>query len=180
MGLGHISKGVSGTPAYMAPELWQRLAGASTPLNYKAIDIYAMGVLLFQLLTGALPFGQNDLAKLGRAHQEDDPPALTQTHIPQLCGLIERMLSKNPSARPSASDFVERLCMGEGQKSQTGAPGLGILPFLGRDEELGHFTQLLELRGIRNTDLHGTSRHWQDSTPKENALASSAQRSRCH
>jgi serine/threonine protein kinase, bacterial len=93
---------VVGTPGYMAPEL------AGPGPRTAAIDVYALGVLLYELLAGRRPFdGDHPLAVL-RAHVEqapDRPPGLAD----ELWDLIAACLAKDPSERPPAATLVARL-----------------------------------------------------------------------
>ncbi len=88
---------VLGSPAYMAPE---QLAGdAPTP----ASDLYALGVTLFQLLTGRLPFDDSSLGVLLRSVAFDAAPDLRTERRdlpPALAALVASLLSKRPTERP--------------------------------------------------------------------------------
>jgi serine/threonine protein kinase len=96
-----------GTPPYMAPE--QILTDPVGP----AVDIYALGVVLYRALTGVLPFAQkNDLELL--AHHLFVTPTPPRSHAPELDPGIEkvilRALRKRPENRyPSMRGFVEEL-----------------------------------------------------------------------
>jgi serine/threonine protein kinase len=84
-----------GTPAYMAPE---QLAGG---LIAPCVDVWAVGVMLFELVTGTLPF---ERFSGGRCPQlvETAPRARSRTPIsPQLDDLIARCLSRDPARRPT-------------------------------------------------------------------------------
>lgn len=98
---------VLGTPAYMAPEL---LAGqAPSP----ASDLYALGVMLFQLLAARLPFEASGLGELLRAvattPAPDLPPLVPPPHdasLPALAELVRALLAKAPAQRPPSASAV--------------------------------------------------------------------------
>jgi serine/threonine protein kinase len=86
---------ISGTPGYMAPEV-MRGERASGPA-----DVYAVGVVLYELVTGVHPFPGRGLALLG-AHLDQPAPALDRG--PRwLRAAVKRMLAKSPTARPPAT-----------------------------------------------------------------------------
>lgn len=96
-----------GTPAYMSPE---QCRGAKT-LDGKA-DVYSLGVMMYQLLAGQLPFdGEADGAILGMQMYEEPPPLLKlapQVSRP-VAALVHRMLRKRAEERPSAKEVAEVL-----------------------------------------------------------------------
>ena len=88
-----------GTPPYMSPEqcLGQPVAAAS--------DIYSLGGLLCELLTGDQPFFATDSMPLRAHHLQTAPPSLRARRPeipPAIDALVTSMLAKDPSARPSA------------------------------------------------------------------------------
>jgi hypothetical protein len=100
--------GSMGTPAYMAPEQIQ----GSEHIDHRA-DIYALGVTLYQMLTGRLPFADDNPAALVLAHLQLPPPD-PRTLVPALsdsvAGAVLRALAKNPEQRyPTAGELVEAL-----------------------------------------------------------------------
>jgi serine/threonine-protein kinase len=88
---------VMGTPAYLAPE--QAISSAAlTP----AVDSYALGVLLFQLATGKLPFTADTPTAVVLKHLYDTPPLVTQLRPelpPALDAVLQRALEKEPELR---------------------------------------------------------------------------------
>jgi len=94
--------GLIGTPEYLAPELAER--EHATP----AADVYAVGILFYELLSGFTPFcGGHPVAVL-RRHIEEAPPRLAG--IPDdLWDLLASMLAKEPTTRPSVAEAHQRL-----------------------------------------------------------------------
>jgi Protein kinase domain/zinc-ribbon domain len=88
---------VSGTPAYMAPE---QLSGKGASVQS---DVYALGLVLYEIFTGRKPFEAATLADWRRRHSED-PPTAPSTVTPGLDPVVERVilrcLEKDPTARP--------------------------------------------------------------------------------
>ncbi|HEY6003126.1 MAG TPA: protein kinase [Anaeromyxobacter sp.] len=81
-----------GTPAFMAPEQWR-----GAPEDERT-DVFALGVLVFRMLAGELPFPEDDE---GREVQSSRPaPSLDVPEVPALGELARRMLAKDPVDRP--------------------------------------------------------------------------------
>ena len=94
---------VCGTPEYMSPE-----QGRGDPLDPRS-DLYAVGVVLFQLLTGRLPFEAESPTQVVLMHLSKAPPDPRQIapdrKIPRvLADLVLRALSKDPEDRPRTAD----------------------------------------------------------------------------
>jgi serine/threonine protein kinase len=97
---------VVGTPSYMAPE--QMLGEALT----ERTDLYAVGVVLFECLTGRLPFeASSTMALIAKLLREDapDPASLNPEIPPALAGLVLRLLAKEPTQRPASAGELGRL-----------------------------------------------------------------------
>ncbi|HEU0035820.1 MAG TPA: serine/threonine-protein kinase [Kofleriaceae bacterium] len=99
---------VSGTPDYMAPEVALGF-GSST-----SSDLYAVGVILYELLTGTTPFGGGDPSDIIRRQISDEvvPPSLRAGSAvpPILDRIVMRALAKDPAERfPSATAFSSAL-----------------------------------------------------------------------
>ncbi len=87
-----------GTPAYMSPEQW------SGQLVTPASDVYSLGCLLFELLTGDVPFHGTERVPLRVAHQSSAVPSvsLVRPSVPPMVGgLVAAMLAKDPAPPPS-------------------------------------------------------------------------------
>jgi eukaryotic-like serine/threonine-protein kinase len=96
---------IIGTPAYMAPE---QLRGISPDAR---ADIFSLGVIAFEMLTGELPFGRGTLADIVLAHARGVPPFPVKRSVPTaLEDAIRAALQPDPDRRPmSVQAFVNLL-----------------------------------------------------------------------
>jgi serine/threonine-protein kinase len=105
---------VYGTPAYLAPE---RIGG---DVVRPATDVYALGLLLYLMLAGRLPWDASTTTQMLRAHCYADPAALPP--VPGLpspvSALIRRCLAKRPGDRPSAQQAAGILADAAGLAAQ--------------------------------------------------------------
>jgi serine/threonine protein kinase/formylglycine-generating enzyme required for sulfatase activity len=94
---------ISGTPLYLAPELWR-----GEPAS-RASDIYALGVLLYELLAGKAPHDGIALAQLAHAVQQQRPRSLAEVAHglpPGLSTVVDRCLATDPSERYDSGDAL--------------------------------------------------------------------------
>ncbi len=111
---------IMGTWAYIAPERW-----LGTWNGEPATDLYSMGCILYELLTGETPFIADSMA-IVRMHCEEipAPPAARNRDIPEpLNRLVLRLLEKDPASRPAAADQVAAALAHIGASLHPGAFG---------------------------------------------------------
>jgi hypothetical protein len=127
-----------GTPYYMAPE--QITAGTIGP----ATDWYAVGVLLYQALTGQLPFSGSVTSVMSRKLVETPPPprALFPGVSADLDALCVDLLAVNPDARPQGDEVARRLgiAVDRGGSDRPLAGSRKDRTFVGRRKELATLT----------------------------------------
>ena len=131
-----------GTPAYMAPE-----QATADPAADHRVDVYALGVMAFELFTGQRPFVGKSSQELLVQHITKTPPELAdrRPELPApLAKLVMRCLAKSPGDRPSAAQIVDALdaetAMGMSSGSATpisgptaaaaALPSIAVLPFV--------------------------------------------------
>ena len=103
---------IGGTPYYMAPE---QISGRGVSVR---VDIYALGVTLFELLTGSVPFPDGDVAYHHRHTPPPDPRSRAENVPDALASLILDMLEKQPELRcGSAAEVAQRLTPLAGEPS---------------------------------------------------------------
>jgi serine/threonine protein kinase len=95
-----------GTIQYMAPEQLLNRPGAVGPWS----DIYALGVIVFEMVTGSRPFAATSMLELAVKHATVTPPLLSASK-PELAGsqleaLVQAMLAKEPADRPPTMESV--------------------------------------------------------------------------
>jgi serine/threonine-protein kinase len=99
--------GLMGSPFYMAPEQW-----SDDPPDARA-DIYSLGVMLFQMLAGEVPFRGSSIPAIMKKHLTMEVPSLASKGIeapPQVEAVIRHALEKEPKYRTaSADEFVAEL-----------------------------------------------------------------------
>ncbi|HTQ07579.1 MAG TPA: serine/threonine-protein kinase [Polyangiaceae bacterium] len=98
-----------GTPSYMAPEQYMGVA-----VDHR-VDLFAAGVILYELLTGRLPFEGSSVVEVSYkiCHTDPPPPSLVRPGLPpHLDAVVARALAKDPGARfQSAAEFATALAV---------------------------------------------------------------------
>ncbi len=96
---------VAGTPEYIAPE--QARGFAPTPRT----DLYCLGVMMFEMLSGTLPFKAVGVVDMLKKHVYEAPPKLSDrvSNLPEaLYELVAAMLEKDPEKRPGSAELVRQ------------------------------------------------------------------------
>lgn len=111
---------VVGTPQYLSPE--QALGRGVDARS----DLYSVGIMLFQLLTGRIPFDADSPLAIAYAHVQEEPVApssINRSLTPAMDALVARALKKNPNERfPSAAAMQDEIARVLNAGGRTGAP----------------------------------------------------------
>jgi serine/threonine protein kinase len=128
---------ILGDPGYMSPE---QLLGE--PLT-EAADVYSLGILGYEILTGSGPYRTTNRAEQAAAHLRQEPQKLSTLRpgvSAALADLLERCLSKRPEHRPRAAEVARRLnTLDEPAAAQ---PAGGVIPPHTFSDATAHFPAL--------------------------------------
>jgi serine/threonine protein kinase len=112
---------VVGTPQYLSPE--QALGRGVDARS----DLYSVGIMLFQLVTGRLPFDADSPLAIAYAHVQEEPVAASSINRalpPAVDALIARALKKNPNERFPSADAMRTECLRVAASFQAAAPSI--------------------------------------------------------
>ncbi len=100
--------GFGGTPAYMAPESF---SNSVTPGDAHLVDVYALGIIAFEMLTTRLPFESGTVPGYAALHAEAPVPEPMgpEPIPPRLAALVRELLAKEPRERPQLESVVWQL-----------------------------------------------------------------------
>ncbi|MDX3382728.1 protein kinase [Streptomyces niveiscabiei] len=112
---------VVGTPQYLSPE--QALGRAVDARS----DLYSVGIMLFQLVTGRLPFDADSPLAIAYAHVQEEPPrasSINRSLPPAVDALIARALKKNPNERFPSAVAMREECLRVAASFQAAPPSI--------------------------------------------------------
>jgi len=141
------SQAIWGSPAYFSPE--QAAGRAPSP----ASDVYSLGVVLFEMLTGELPFTDPSPQELALLHRYETPPSPREINpeiSPELEEIIIKVLSKEPSSRYRTADQLGRIVISFTE----------MLDTLTQVEIPAPLPEDKDLQAILNLENKKTSKQW--------------------
>ena len=122
-----VEGGILGTPVYMAPERFrgEAIDGAS--------DVYSVGVMLYQMLAGRLPFAapDSDLMAIVMMHLHREPPPLAEADpeiAPEIDGIVMSTLRKDPRQRPAIASLAASFARAAGGDGVAKGPDRDVRP----------------------------------------------------
>lgn len=120
------TSGLMGSPFYMAPEQW------SDEEPDARADIYSLGIILYQMLSGDVPFKGNSIPAIMKKHLTLPPPSFASVGVdvaPRIEAVVYHALEKDPAARiPTVDAFIAELKQAVAAEGSTMRAGRQTLP----------------------------------------------------
>ena len=120
------TSGLMGSPFYMAPEQW------SDEEPDARADIYSLGIILYQMLAGDVPFKGSSIPSIMKKHLTQPPASFKSVGVdvaPRIEAVVYHALEKDPAARiPTVDDFLAELREAVAAEGSTGRTGRQTLP----------------------------------------------------
>lgn len=138
-----LTGAVVGTPPYMSPE-----QAAGEPVGPKS-DVYSLGLVAYELLTGQLPYSATTAMGWAAAHLRDvaTPVAMRRPDLPpEIAQVVDRCLAKDPAARPAAQDVAAAML--PSLEHEISWPPPGLAPLQGRGRMLARLSLLAAIGGL--------------------------------
>lgn len=130
-----------GTPNYMSPEQIR-----NEPLDHRA-DLYSLGVIVYQMLTGRLPFAGETAIDVLLAHTQEDPAPMSSGEVfipPGVEAVVRSCLAKRPEDRPASAWELARRFELALEELRERAAGPGYVTTLGSETPVGPWSSRLE------------------------------------
>jgi serine/threonine-protein kinase len=116
---------VWGSPSYLAPE---RFAGEVPTTN---ADVYSLGVVMFELLSGRVPFRGSNFHDLAMAHMQEEAPDLSELNplVPvEIDTIVRQLLSKEPSQRYRTADQLGHILIQYRRQGEEATAAFPVTP----------------------------------------------------
>jgi|GEM_PF-1047169 len=123
---GLTSTGIMfGTPYYLAPEM-----ASGEPATFRS-DLYAVGVMLYEMLSGRLPFERDSVLGVVHAHAFEEPPPLSTLApgvSPGMFAVVNKAMDKDPKKRYASASEMANALTATGAQVSPAPPRLRALP----------------------------------------------------